>query len=156
MGLFDFIKDAGRKLTGGDGEDEAVEEYIEEKTKGNALWRLVKDLGLEVEDLHVEFDDGVATVTGMAASQAEREKVILALGNTQGVAQVDDRMEVAAPEPEAEFYTVKSGDTLSKIARDRYGDAMEYPAIFEANRPMLSDPDLIYPGQVLRIPPRSD
>ena len=156
MGLFDFVKDAGRKLTGKDGEAEAVEEYIEEKQKGNALWHLVTNLGLEVADLHVEFDDGVATVTGTAASQAEREKVILALGNTRGVAQVDDRMEVAVPEPEAEFYTVRSGDTLSKIARERYGDAMKYGVLFEANRPLLTDPDLIYPGQVLRIPPLTD
>lgn len=153
MGLFDFVKDAGRKLTGKDGGDAAVEEYIEEKQKGQALWHLVKDLGLEVSDLHVEYDDGVATVTGTAASQAEREKVILAVGNTRGVAQVDDRMDVASPEPEATFYTVESGDTLSKIARDNYGDATKYPVIFEANRPMLTDPDLIYPGQVLRIPP---
>lgn len=156
VGLFDFVKEAGRKLSGGDDESEAVEEYIAEKTKGNALWRLVKDLGLEVEDLHVEFDDGIATVTGTAASQAEREKVVLALGNTRGVGRVDDRMEVASPEPEAAFYTVKSGDTLSKIARDHYGDAMRYPVIFEANRPMLTDPDLIYPGQVLRLPPEAD
>ena len=51
------------------------------------------------------------------------------------------------------MYEVKSGDTLSKIAREFYGDAMKYPAIFEANKPLLSDPDKIYPGQVLRIPP---
>ena len=57
------------------------------------------------------------------------------------------------PEPEGTYYEVKKGDTLSKIAKAQYGDAMKYPQIFEANRPMLKDPDKIYPGQVLRIPP---
>ena len=47
---------------------------------------------------------------------------------------------------------MKSGDTLSKIAREFYGSANKYPVIFEANKPMLSNPDRIYPGQVLRIP----
>ena len=57
------------------------------------------------------------------------------------------------PEPAATFYTVVSGDSLSKIAKKHYGDASKYPVIFDANRPMLKDPDKIYPGQVLRIPP---
>jgi nucleoid-associated protein YgaU len=80
---------------------------------------------------------------------------VLTAGNTKGVAQVDDRLvvEAAEPEPEAAMYTVKSGDTLSAIAKAHYGDAMKYPEIFEANKPMLTDPDKIYPGQVLRIPP---
>ncbi len=81
-----------------------------------------------------------------------REKVVLVLGNTAGIAQVDDRLEVERKEPEAQFYTVKSGDTLSKIAKQYYGNANKYPTIFEANRPMLQNPDKIYPGQVLRIP----
>ena len=76
------------------------------------------------------------------------------LGYTLGVATVDDRVKVfaAEPEPEATMYTVKSGDSLSKIAKEFYGDAMRYPEIFEANKPMLKDPNKIYPGQVLRIP----
>ena len=98
------------------------------------------------------FKDGVVTVEGKVASQEEREKIVLILGNTQGVSQVDDRLEVEAPAPEARMYTVESGDSLSKIAKEVYGDAMKYPVIFEANKPMLKDPDKIYPGQVLRIP----
>ena len=74
------------------------------------------------------------------------------MGNVEGVATVDDRISVVNPEPEAKFYTVKSGDTLSKISKEFYGDAMKYNVIFEANKPMLSHPDKIYPGQVLRIP----
>ena len=82
-----------------------------------------------------------------------KEALIVSVGNTQGVACVDDRMEVEEPAPEAVMYTVQSGDTLSKISREQYGDAMKYPKIFEANQPMLKAPNLIYPGQVMRIPP---
>ncbi len=157
MGLFDFVRDAGEKIgILKDKEEEAAREAAQEKSqelqKGAALQRLVLGLGLDVHGLRVSYDDGVATVFGKAPSQTEKEKVILAIGNTQGVAQVDDRIEVVEPAPEAVFYTVQSGDTLSKIAKAQYGDAMKYPAIFEANKPMLENPDLIYPGQVLRIP----
>ncbi|MFV1988764.1 MAG: peptidoglycan-binding protein LysM [Gemmatimonadota bacterium] len=157
MGLIDFVKNAGRKLRGEkDAPDAAVTEYVEESVKANALWNLVTDLGLEVEDLRVSFDDGVATVTGTAASKEVAEKVVLAVGNTQGVAQVDDMLAYHNPQPESVFYTVVAGDSLSKIALAQYGNAMKYPEIFEANKPMLTDPDLIYPGQVLRIPPLDD
>ena len=71
------------------------------------------------------------------------------------VAKVDDQMTVASGgEPAATYREVKSGDTLSKIAKEAYGDANAYMKIFEANKPMLSDPDKIYPGQKLRIPPK--
>ena len=89
-------------------------------------------------------------------TQADKEKVILAVGNVEGVETVDDRMAVVKTEPEATFYEVQKGDTLSKIAKSHYGDWKLYPQIFEANKPMLKDPDLIYPGQVLRIPPAAD
>jgi nucleoid-associated protein YgaU len=154
MGLIEFVKEAGAKLGMGKSKEEAaVEEYIEESTKANALWHLVRGLGLEIEDLYIQFDDGIATVTGTTGTQAEREKVVLAVGNVEGVAGVDDQITVVAPEPAAIFYTVVSGDTLSGISLEHYGNAMKYSVIFEANRPMLEDPDLIYPGQMLRIPP---
>ena len=79
--------------------------------------------------------------------------MVLAVGNTEGIAKVDDQIGVVKKEPEATYYTVLKGDTLSKIAKANYGDPMKYPVIFEANRPMLTDPGKIYPGQVLRIPP---
>ena len=93
-----------------------------------------------------------ATVTGKAKDQATKEKAVLIAGNVEGIAQVDDQLEVAEKAPEAQFHTVVSGDNLSKIAKKYYGNAMKYPVIFEANKPMLKDPDKIYPGQVLRIP----
>ena len=101
----------------------------------------------------IELDDDTVTVYGKVDSQDEKEKVVLALGNVNGIATVDDRLNVVEPKPESTFYEVKSGDSLSKIAKAHYGDAMKYPQIFEANKPMLKDPDKIYPGQVLRIPP---
>jgi nucleoid-associated protein YgaU len=155
MGLIDFVKNAGRKLLGKEEEKEVAKESpgLIKMRREKALAKAVRDLGLQVENLGVSLNGDVATITGKVDSQADREKVALAVGNTEGIARVDDRLEVEAPEPEATFYTVVSGDTLSKIAKQHYGNAMKYPVIFEANRPMLSDPDKIYPGQVLRIPP---
>jgi len=157
MGLFDFIKGAGEKIF--KKEDKAATAAAEtasaaaaEKKRAEALGKFVGRLGLEVDDLGIVVDDDLVTVTGTAPSQEVREKLVLALGNTAGIARVDDRVVVEAPEPEAQFYTVVSGDSLSKIAKKYYGNAMKYPTIFDANKPMLSDPDKIYPGQVLRIP----
>jgi nucleoid-associated protein YgaU len=147
MGLFDFVKGAGRK------EEEVTQEQVNEAIKSNKLKRYVDGLGFGVEQLKIKYDDGVATVWGKAATQEDREKVVLSLGNTQGVAQVDDQMEVVEATAAAQFYTVIKGDSLSKIAKEFYGDYKQYPKIFEANRPMLEHPDKIYPGQVLRIPP---
>ncbi len=94
-------------------------------------------------------------MTGTAPDQATREKILLAAGNVAGVAEVENRMTVARAEPEAQFHTVVRGDTLSAIAKQFYGNANKYLAIFEANKPMLTHPDKIYPGQVLRIPPQA-
>jgi nucleoid-associated protein YgaU len=146
--MFDFVKDAGERIFG-----RGKKEAENNAAKSTALAGQVKALGLKVEDFTVAYDDGVATLTGTTPSQAEKEKVVLVVGNTQGVSRVDDQMVVEVPEPEAVLYTVKSGDSLSRIAKAHYGNAMKYPVIFEANKPMLTDPDKIYPGQVLRIPP---
>jgi len=151
MGLFDFVKEAGAKLFGiGDTQEEKA---AQEQVKAEALVSQVKTFGLEVENLRIDVKEDVATVYGTVPSQAVKEKVVLLVGNTNGIAKVDDRLEVVVPEPPAVFYTVVRGDTLSKIAKQHYGNAMKYPVIFEANKPMLKDPDKIYPGQVLRIPP---
>ena len=90
---------------------------------------------------------------------AEKEKIILALGNVTGIASVDDKMETELTSrdvivnADSVFYTVQKGDSLSKIAKAHYGNSGKYHAIFEANKPMLKSPELIYPGQMLRIPP---
>ena len=147
MGLIDFVKNAGQNLLDKVGLGGPKEAQAEVLTKE------VHDLGIEVGDLRVDVDGEVATISGTAMSQAEREKAIIAIGNTKGISQVDDQIITEDPTPPATYYTVVSGDTLSKIAKALYGDASKYPVIFEANRPMLSDPDKIYPGQSLRIPP---
>ena len=154
MGLFSFIKNAGAKVfgIGKTTAEEAADATALAKQKATKLSNAVETLGFKVQDLNVEVNGDNATVWGQADSQATREKVILVLGNTEGIATVDDRMTVEIPEPEAQFHTVVKGDYLSKIAKKYYGDAMKYPVIFEANKPMLTDPDKIYPGQVLRIP----
>jgi nucleoid-associated protein YgaU len=153
MGLFSFVKDAGSKLTGKDDKDERAQAGAsEDLRKGNSLIRHVLALGLKIEGMKVTYDDGKATIRGKCPSQEEREKVLLAVGNVAGVSQVDDQITVANPTAASSFYTVVAGDTLSKIAKAKYGDAKKYPVIFEANRPLLTDPDKIYVGQTLRIP----
>jgi nucleoid-associated protein YgaU len=150
MGLIDFVLGAGDKLFGPKESDQERSAKLENQ---------VRKMGLPVEMLKVDVKGEQATVNGKVKEQAVREKIVLAVGNTTGISKVDDRLQVvvekaAAPKaPEAKYYTVVKGDSLSKIAKAQYGDAMKYPVIFEANKPMLKDPDKIYPGQVLRIPP---
>lgn len=150
MGLFSFLKNAGAKLF--NKKDKATPEEVRAANM-DAMKTAISDLGFEVRDLFLDLQEDTVIVFGEVDTQEIKEKVILALGNVEGIATVDDRMTVATPEPESQFYEVKSGDSLSKIAKAHYGDAMKYPVIFEANKPMLKDPNLIYPGQVLRIPP---
>ncbi len=148
MGLFSFLKNAGAKLFN---KKKAAAPEAPEKTREEALKDEVSRLGIPVNGLDVELCEQVI-VRGRTSTNAEREKVILALGNVEGIGCVEDHIEVDNPEPEAVFYTVQKGDSLSKISKEQYGDPMKYQGIFEANKPMLEHPDKIYPGQVLRIP----
>lgn len=153
MGLFDFVANAGKKLFGVQTAEAAPSADPDVLSKrASALESEIKSLGLHVDDLKVKVTDQTAHVRGTVKTQAEREKVVLALGNVEGIAKVDDGLQVGSPGEQARFYTVKAGDTLSKIAKEHYGDANKYQGIFEANKPMLTHPDKIYPGQVLRIP----
>lgn len=151
MGLFSFIKGAGKKIFGSKEETAPAEEKAQ--LKASALLAHIQALGLPFNTLKVfvNADDSV-TVSGEVDQQADSEKIILALGNVDGVEKVDNQMVVATPAPEAQYHTVAEGDWLSKISEKYYGDPMKYNVIFEANKPMLKDPDEIYPGQVLRIP----
>ena len=157
MGLIQFVKDVGRRLGVGDtlqaqSADAPVAPPGPDAQKAAALVRLVEQMSLTVEHLGIQVDGERVTLTGTTDSQETREKLVLLVGNVHGVGQVDDQLQVVQPAPETLFYTVKRGDTLSKIAHTHYGDANQYPRIFEANRPLLQDPDEIYPGQTLRIP----
>lgn len=156
MGIIDFFKDA----LGGNPDADDIKKQI-------------AGLGLKVQNFGVEIQNGTAILTGLAADRPEASKIVMAVGNTKGIAKVDNRMRVPlstvqpaaattteapqaddhADEEAVVFYPVEKGETLSGIAKRLYGDANKYMKIFEANRPMLSDPDKIYPGQVLRVPP---
>ncbi len=165
MGFIDFMKDAGEKIfkPGEARREDAIEKHLN---------------SYGITGISVEVDGDTAVLNGTAKDQDTREKAVLIAGNIQGIARVDDQIKVTSPakpvvavtsgtvppvQPAAtqaaeadawksRTYTVQKGDTLSKIAKEMYGNANEYHAIFEANKPMLKDPDKIYPGQVLRIP----
>ena len=145
MSLFSFVKEAGEKLA-------------KLLTPGNAnasddLKKHIEEVGLGNPDVHATVEGDKVTLTGTVASQEEKEKIILAAGNIEGVASVDDQITVTGPVVAASrFVVVKKGDTLSAISLTVYGDANKYQKIFEANKPMLKDPNKIYPGQTLRIP----
>jgi nucleoid-associated protein YgaU len=187
MGLFNFLRDVGAKLSGHGGAYSAP--------TPEALAAELKRLGLPADNVSMKVEGDTVHLSGRVPDAETREKIVLAVGNTEGVGKVDDgglqggeasagslagmiggmarlpagsvNMEAAesavhhaAPQPVEQgpggslFYTVQKGDTLSAIAKRQYGEANAYMAIFEANRPMLDSPDRIYPGQVLRIPPR--
>lgn len=170
MGLFDFVASAGEKLTetvlGSTANEEATKtvevspERVNELRQQN-IASMVSQLDVEGEKVTVSVNGDKAVLTGSAPSQEALEKIVLCAGNQHGIATVDCQMQVdaasAAPAAaeasgESTFYTVQSGDTLGKIAQQHYGSAGKYTVIFEANQPMLKDPDKIYPGQSLRIP----
>ena len=127
-------------------------------TAGQAITKYIASQNLSAQGLNVVYDGATQTVTvaGVAPDQATKEKIVLCCGNVAAVSKVDDQLTVAAAAtPPSTYQTVKAGDTLSKIAKEAYGDANAYMQIFEANKPMLSNPDKIYPGQVLRIPAKA-
>ena len=149
MGLFDFVKEVGRRVINTDAEAaDNIKEHLEVQTSG-------------VSNLEVTFDDGVATICGDCTSEAARNSVILVAGNIAGVEKIiADDLKAPAPKPDepvaaeekVEFYEIVSGDTLGGIAKRFYGKASKYTKIFEANRDIISDPNKIYPGQKIRIP----
>ncbi len=162
----DFVKDAGEKLFGTGKAKAAMQESAaapadEAKIKaandaaGDAIVAYVHAQNLSATGLVVTFDGATSTVSvyGVAPDQATMEKIVLCCGNVAGVAAVNNMMSVDRSAPEATYYTVVSGDHLSKISKAQYGDPNKYMKIYEANTPMLKHPDKIYPGQVLRIPP---
>jgi nucleoid-associated protein YgaU len=165
MGMMSFLKEAGESLFGKSDVKTAEAAAAAAPTPetvaalsaaaGQAIGDYVVAQGLSIDGISIGFDglSRTVTVSGTVADQATREKLVLCCGNVKGVAAVDDQLVVDNPEPEAQWHTVVSGDNLSKIAKAFYGDANKYPVIFEANQPMLSHPDKIYPGQMLRIPP---
>lgn len=166
MSIISFIKDAGEKLFGrhdaapaasSSAADTAALQAKSEQADqaaAKAIEGYIASQKLAANGLKVEYDGSQQTVTvsGVAPDQATKEKIVLCCGNVQGVAKVNDMLTVERSSDESRYYTVVSGDTLSAIAKKQYGNANDYMKIFEANKPMLSNPDKIYPGQSLRIP----
>jgi nucleoid-associated protein YgaU len=167
MGLIQFVKNVGKKLDLNQKPPQHAQQHpaagaqaastrdlaqLQERQREAALVQLINGMGFKVRELAVDIEGSKALVRGQVDTQEEKEKIVLMVGNTEGIDAVEDRLQVSRPEPEAQFYDVKPGDNLSKIAKQFYGDANKYHQIFEANRPMLKDPDEIYPGQKLRIP----
>ena len=150
MGLFSFIKNVGKKIFGS--KEEAAAPAEKETLKASALLSYVKHLGLPYQNIKITLRGDDVILQGDVADQADSERITLAVGNVEGVDTVDNQMTVKSPGAESRYHTVVEGDWLSKIAEKYYGDAQKYNVIFEANKPMLKDPDEIYPGQVLRIP----
>ncbi len=165
MGIFDFLKNAGREINN-DRADAEILENILTALSGQAATG-------QIQGLQVHFDDGIATISGTVNSMATKQKAILIAGNIKGVEKVnDDNLVIAVPQPpkvemeempraeiptieevpKFSFYTIQRGDSLSKIAKRYYGDAMRWPDLFEANREVIQNPDLIYPGQQIRVP----
>lgn len=147
MGLFDFASDLGKKLFGSEEEaGDKLKEHVESDNPG-------------VKDLQVQVEGGVAKVSGEAESPSAFEKAILMVGNALGISSVQAEEMTVQGEPavepaveEVQYYVIQSGDSLWKISSEFYGNGAKYQAIFEANREVIKDPDLIYPGQKIRIP----
>jgi len=153
MGFFDFVSSAGKSLLGKGNDAEAIKKEIEESFEE-----------LPVDGLVVEVDGDTVTLAGVAKDFATREKAILIAGNVEGIAKVNAdqlvTMEMIAQStedeeieiPEEIFYTIEKGDTLWEIATKYYDDGSKYTHIVQANLEVIKDPDLIYPGQTIRIP----
>ena len=156
MGLISFLKGAGAKIFG-------KKEELTEEEKAASVMAHITSFGFQTENLKAVVEGETVILTGKVDTIPNKNKIVVAAGNVEGISKVDDRLavlpmgetipEIPPTEPEKEFYTVVPGDTLSKIAKRFYGDANKYPVIFEANTPMLTHPDKRYPGQVLVIPP---
>lgn len=140
MGLWSFVKGAGKSLFGA---AEASEAPAADKLRAE-----LDELGLDASGVDISVEGDQVVLSGSAVSQELKEKIITAVGNVEGIAAVSDNLGGNDPA----FHTVEKGDSLWKIAEKALGDGSRYKEIFEANKPMLSDPDKIYPGQVLRIP----
>jgi nucleoid-associated protein YgaU len=157
MGLIDFLKDTGKDLFGG-----------REGNEGDSIENEIKRaLGNNVENISASYANGVVTLTGAAKSVEAKEKAALIAGNVRGVERVNaDGITVngaagatsqggavmGTKAAGGRFYTIQSGDSLSKIAARELGDGNRWQELFDANREVIGDPDLIYPGQQIRIP----
>jgi len=135
MGLFKFMKEAGAKLFGGGEAKAATPEALKKEVQGH---------GFDASKIKIDVQGEKVKLSGQAMTQEEAEKLILAVGNTVGVAEVDTSdLKVQKPAAEATMYTVKKGDTLWKIAEMHYGKGQgaKHTEIVKANSPPVKNPD---------------
>jgi LysM repeat protein len=157
MGLFD------RKESGNTAVAHNEQRLNDLKQKYGSVLRMVEQQGIRLQNAHIENDK--LLIRGEAPSQDAKNRVWdqiklvdpswsndLVADITVNPNAVPQAAASAAGGTGPRTYTVKSGDTLSKIAREMYGDTGQYMKIFNANRDKLSDPDKIFPGQNLVIP----
>src|SRR5215475_2967519 len=144
MGLFDFVKDIGKKLFPPQAKPEDAAAKIRQEIEG---------ANLGIVGLQVAYAEGKCTLAGECPSAEAMQKAVLIAGNVQGVSEVSiSGLTMPPPKENVEYYIIVKGDTLSAIAKKYYGDANKYPRIFDANREVIKDANLIYPGQKIRIP----
>lgn len=146
MGLFDFVRNIGKKL------------FPDSTPKEDAAAKIRSEIEaseLGITGLAVSYDPatGMCTLAGECPTAEAMQKAVLIAGNIQGVSEVGiTGLKVPEPKEKVEYYVIVAGDNLSKIAKKYYGDPNKYPRIFEANREVIKDANLIYPGQKIRIP----
>lgn len=182
MGMFDFIKNAGEKIfKPGEAKKEAAIKAHMDSFSGDFSGVSVEvdgDLATltgsvpsmaarekavlitgNIDGVDKVDDQLVVNAPAVVAAAPDFSNVSGGVASTEAAlgagAAMGGLASAGGGEAESQFYTVKSGDTLSKIAKEFYGEANKYPQIFEANKPMLTHPDKIYPGQMLRIPPEA-
>ena len=141
MGLTDFIRESGQKL------------FNRDEEAAGKIKQLIESRNLGITGLGVKYSGGIVHLSGQAPSAEAVEKAVLLAGNVQGVTEVKtEGLQAPAAKEKVDYYVIKPGDTLSAIAKQFYGKASAYPKIFEANREVIKDANLIYPGQKIRIP----
>ena len=116
---------------------------------------MIEEQGVKLQNLHIQ--DNKLFIKGAAPTETAKGEVwtaIKGVDKTFGDLMADITIDPSLPAPKAkdQSYTVQGGDTLSKISKQFYGDANRYMRIFDANKDQLKDPNVIKPGQVLKIP----
>lgn len=141
-GLFDFVGNIGKKVFNREDDESAKAEKVKKSLDS-----------LNLPDVDVQYQNGQVKLSGEALTPEQKEKAVLIAGNIADVEKVNaDDLKAPTQTEQVEYYTIQSGDTLSKIAQRYLGNANDYPKIFEANREVIEDPDKIFPGQKIRIP----
>jgi hypothetical protein len=162
MGLFD--KMFGRGASQAEQQPNAQQRFDQLKQKYQSVLNAIEQQQVQLQNLHIQ--DGKLFIRGTAPSEEAKNKIWDQIKLVDPNWQNEVVADISAQQGRAmgaaagsgsgsggQTYTVRSGDTLSKISKEFYGDAGEFMRIFYANRDKLRDPDHIQVGQQLNIPP---